>query len=190
MITRIYSKLLLVTLLFLPLISTAATPAWEIVPDKSSLTFIATQNNAPVNGKFKVFSGDINFDPNQLNTSNATVYVDMNSVESTYEQMVQYLKTSEWFDVKDFPEATFKTTSFTKTGNDTYQVNGIMTIRGKSKPVTFSVKLGKYSATTAEATGVATIKRSDFDIGQGEWASTDQIKDEVTVNFALSAAKK
>ena len=46
------------------------------------------------------------------------------------------------------------------------------------------------SATKGLVEGSTVIKRSAFGVGQGEWASTDQIKDDVTVNFKVSANKK
>lgn len=191
MIIRFFcSRLLALSLLLLPVIAFAAAPAWQINSSQSSVTFTATQNNAPVKGSFKSVTGTINFDPKQLNSSNATITVDMNSVDSSYAQVADTLKSTEWFDVKDFPHAIFKTTSFTQAGDDTYQVKGMLTIRDKTQPVIFIVKLEKFTTDSAKATGSTTLKRSMFGVGQGEWASTDQIKDDVTVNFTLSAVKK
>ena len=52
---------------YTPTLTHATTPKWNIIPGDSTISFTATQNNAPVMGQFKDFSGDIAFDPTQLN---------------------------------------------------------------------------------------------------------------------------
>lgn len=175
--------------LLIPL-SIAAAPQWQIVPNESELTFTATQNGAPVYGKFKKFTGDINFDPHQLNTSAVKIVVDMNSVSDSYNQLVTTLKGKDWFDVQHFPQTIFKSTEFTKTGENTYQSKGMLTIRDKTLPVTVNFLLDSYSPSKAHAKGSATISRTAFGVGQGEWANTSTIKDNVQVNFTLSGVKK
>src|SRR5690348_13839148 len=101
----------------------AAQSAWQIVPNQSAITFTATQNNAPVTGKFTTFSGDINFDPAQLNSSNVKIVVNIGSVATSYKDVGDTLKTADWFDIKHFPQAVFKSSSFTKTGDNKYQSN-------------------------------------------------------------------
>lgn len=177
-------------LLFLSFSSFAAVPTWQIIPNESHLTFTATQNGAPVSGEFKTFSGDIAVDPNQLNASHVKVIVDVASVTSSYQQVADTLKSSDWFDVKIFPQAIFEAHEFSKTGDKTYQVKGILTIRNKTVPITLDVTQEEYSSSKAKVNGNTTIKRSVFGVGQGEWAATDTIKDEVQINFVLSVVKK
>src|SRR5579862_9622098 len=111
--------------LFLTSISLAATcafaavTAWKIIPNESSLTFTATQNGAPVTGKFTNFSGDINFDPAQLDKSNVKIIVDIGSISDPYNQLTDTLKSSEWFNTKLFPQAVFQSSGITKTGDKT-----------------------------------------------------------------------
>ena len=175
----------------LSLLSTvaAAAPAWKIIPSQSSLTFTATQNNSPVSGKFKQFSGTINFDPDQLSTSAINIVVDIASVSTSYAEVGDTLKTPDWFDAKLFPQAVFKATQFTKTGSNNYEAHGILTIRDKSIPVTLAFTLKEFPPTKALATGETTLKRNQFGLGKGEWAKTDEVKDDVKVDFVLSAQK-
>ncbi len=167
----------------------AAVPKWQIVPDKSSITFTATQNNAPVTGEFKSFSGEINFDAEQLSNSNVTIVIDTASIKTSYADIAKTLISQEWFDAKTFPKATFKATSFSKTGENNFQANGTLTIRDKSSPVTLKFELQPVSKSTSVAKGETTIQRSTFGIGRGEWASTDNVKDEVKINVTLTATK-
>ena len=175
-------------LFFFPIMGQAAV--WQIVPDKSTLTFTATQNNSPVTGQFKSFSGNITFDPNQLATSQVDITVDLGSVTTSYKEVADTLVTDDFFDVKDFPKAEFKATQFKKINDKTYQANGTLTIRDKTLPVTLTFTLNQYTNVNAAVTGNASLKRTAFGVGRGEWASTDNIKDDVKINFTLTATKK
>lgn len=173
---------------FMPILAGATT--WQIVPKDSSLTFTATQNNAPVSGQFKTFTGEINFDPAKLDSSSVNIVVDVGSVTASYKDVADTLKTPDWFDTKVFPKAVFKASQFTKTGDKNYQAAGNLTIRDKTVPVTLTFTLDEYSPTNAHAAGSTTLKRSAFGVGRGDWASTDTVKDDVQVNFILSVVKK
>lgn len=177
----------LIFILFFSLKSFSATPRFQIVPDKSSLGFVATQNDSPVSGQFKKFQGTIQFDPQQLATSMVNIIVDMNSVNASYDQVADTLKAAEWFNVKIFPQATFKASKFKKTGDKSYQAEGTLTMRDKTLPLTLDFTLDEFSKTAAHVTGSAMLKRNAFGVGQGEWAATDSIKDDVKINFVVTA---
>jgi polyisoprenoid-binding protein YceI len=179
-----------IALLSLPLLAMAELPKWQIIPDKSSITFTATQNNAPVTGQFKTFTGEITFDSEQLSNSNVTITIDTDSVTTSYAEIAETLKKPDWFDVKIFPKATFKATSFSKMGDHSYQANGTLTLRDKSVPLSLTFDIRPITKTTSVATGETILQRTTFGIGKGEWANTDSVKDEVKVNFSLTATKK
>lgn len=177
-------------LIVMPLLASAAPPQWQIVPAESQLTFTATQNGAPVSGQFKTFSGDIHVDPNDLKNSSIDIVVDINSISAPFADLKETLITSDWFNVKLFPKAEFKATEFKKTGDKTYLATGTLTIRDQSAPATLNFTSEELSPNKWVVIGNTVIKRSTFGVGQGEWASTDEIKDEVTVNFKVVAVKK
>jgi polyisoprenoid-binding protein YceI len=173
-------------LLFFPMLAKAEMKAWEIVTNESNLTFTATQNNSPVTGKFNKFTGKINFDLSQLSASNVIIKVDTGSVFASYSDLVDALKASDWFNVKVFPEAIFEAQDFKKIGNMTYKAKGKLTIRNKTQPVVIKFIVEEATDTKARVKGSTTLKRSAFSVGQGEWASTVEIKDEVKVDFVLT----
>lgn len=173
-----------------PMIVYAAVPAWELVPAESSLTFTGTQNGAPASGKFKKFDGEINFDPAQLNDSHVKITVDMNSVSTSYSDLVETLLTSDWFDVKVFPTAVFAANHFTKTGTNSFNAEGKLTIRDKTVPVNIAFTEEELSPTKVRVKGSTVLKRTAFNIGTGEWGDLSVVKDDVQVNFVLVAVKK
>jgi len=177
-------------LLLCPLLGFAVPPHWQIDPAKSELSFTGTQNGAPVKGAFKTFSGDIQVDPNDLKNSSFSIIVDINSISASYGEVKTTLITPDWFNVKLFPKAEFKSTKIVKTGENSYQAEGLLTIRDKSQPATLIFTAKQPDANNGTVEGSTVIKRTMFGVGQGEWASTDAVKDEVTVNFKVSAVRK
>jgi polyisoprenoid-binding protein YceI len=175
--------------LFLPMLSLGAAPEWKIVPGESHLTFTATQNGAPVSGEFKKFTATINFDPGQLDNSNVKVVVDTSSISDPYNQLSDTLKGADWFNVKQYPQAVFTSTKFTKTGDKTYQTDGTLTLRDKTLPVILALTQEEYTNNKALFKGSTTIKRTAFGIGQGEWSDTKAVKDDVRIDFTISAVK-
>lgn len=185
------SKLLSIIIIFLvPLISYAIAPSWKIVSTESSITFTGIQNDAPASGSFKKFTGIINFDPNQLNDSKVKIEIDMNSVSTSYSDFTSTLITDDWFNVKLFPTAVFETSHFVKIGNDKYQANGSLTIRDKSVPVTLLFEAKELSKTKVLVEGNTTLRRTQFGVGQGEWADTEAVKDDVQVSFKITADRQ
>ena len=187
---KINLKKITLIFLILPLVAFADVPSWKIIPNESSLTFTATQNDAPVTGTFTNFSGEINFDPAQLDKSNVKIIVNVGSISDAYYQLADTLKTADWFNTKLFPQAVFQSTGFTKTGDKTYQAKGSLTIRNKTQPIVLNFTQQEYSPTKAKITGSTTIKRTAFGVGQGEWSDTKTVKDDVQINFTISAINK
>jgi len=163
----------------------ATLPQWQMVPEKSSITFTATQNDAPVKGEFKKFNADIQFDPAQLKDSHANITIDTSSINTSYQELAEALKMSEWFDVKTFPQASFKSKDFTKVGDNTYEAKGDITIRDKTIPASIKFTVENSTPSQLQTKGTTTLKRTAFGIGQGEWSDTKEVKDDVKVDFTL-----
>lgn len=185
-----WKKLACFFVMMLPVSCFADVPSWKIVPADSSLTFTATQNGAPVTGQFKSFTGDIYFDPNQLAADKVKITIDMASVSDAYNQLSDTLKTPDWFNIKIFPQAVFQSTDFVKTGDKTFECKGTLTIRDKTLPVTLMLTEELYSPTKAIFKGTTIIKRIAFGVGQGQWADTSAVKDDVQINFTVTAIPK
>lgn len=181
---------ILSTILLFPVCAFSSATQWQIQQDKSQLTFTATQNDAPVSGQFTKFDGEIYFDENHLAESHVEMTIDMNSVTASYSDLVDTLKMPDWFNVNVFPTAKFKAKTFTKKGDHVYEAVGDLTIRDKSQPATVSFTIKDMTQNATHVNGKAMIKRLMFGVGQGEWASTNEVKDEVQVTFSLTAFKK
>jgi hypothetical protein len=90
-----------------------------------------------------------------------------------------------WFNVAKFPTATFASTAIKASGAGKFAVQASSTIKGTSKDVTVPVALAQSGGVTT-ATGQFAIKRNEFKIGEGEWADTSQLADDVLVKFKIA----
>lgn len=124
-------------------------------------------------GRFDMASGTLTFDDKNPTKSALDVTIDMTTLDTPVPRLNDMLKTL--FRPEEYPAATFKSTSIMRTGPDTGQITGTLTIRDVSRPVTLSVRfnggehtpLGSYSL-GFEASGV--IRRSDFDLNKAIWS--------------------
>lgn len=181
--------LIFLLILLVPSIVLASAAEWRMIPEESSITFTGIQNGAPASGSFKKFSSVINLDPAQLNDSKVRIVIDMNSVSTSFSDFAATLITADWFNTKLFPQAIFESKQFVKIGDNKYQGNGTLTIRGKTEPVSITFVTEALSKNKGRVKGSVTLKRTTFGIGQGEWADTDAVKDEVQVDFVITADK-
>jgi polyisoprenoid-binding protein YceI len=90
-----------------------------------------------------------------------------------------------WFNAPKFPQATFTSTAFKALGGGKYEVAGKLSIKGQAQDVTVPLTMTQTGPTTV-ATGVLPIKRLAFKIGEGDWADTSMVADDVQVKFKLS----
>jgi len=162
--------------------------AWT-VQRGGSLTFSATWSGNPIEGRFNRWTADILFSPEALDRSKLTVGVDMASAVTGDAQRDESLPSGDFFDTAEHPKATFTASKFRKTGEGKYVADGTLDLRGVKKPLSLPFSL-KIDGDTATARGVTTLDRTVFGVGQGEWASTDQIAAGVKVSFQLTAKRK
>lgn len=157
--------------------------------DKSALTFGYKQMGVGMNGNFKKFAAQLSFDPANLAASKAQLDIDLASIDVGSDEGNDEVVGKPWFNVKAFPKATFVTTAIKSTGANKYEVTGNLTIKGKTKVVTApaTVTIAGKQATFDGALG---ILRSDFSIGEGEWAKFDTVANEIQIKFHILANAK
>ena len=162
--------------------------AWTVAKS-STLGFSVAWAEDTITGQFKRWSADILFSPDALDRSKLTVSIDMASAATGDDQRDSSLPSEDFFATATHPKATFTASKFRKTGEGRFVANGVLDLRGVKKPVSLPFSL-KIDGDTATARGVTTLDRTAFGVGQGEWASTDQIGGKVKVSFALTAKRK
>ena len=174
-------SLALVAASFSPL---AAQAQQSIVPAQSEVAFTSRQMGVPVEGRFKRFSAQVAFDPTRLATSKIAFTVDTGSADISREANAELPK-SEWFNVAQFPQASFTSSSIKRLDANRFEVAGKLSIKGVSSDVVMPVTLAQTGAITV-ASGAFPIKRLSFRIGEKEWADTSMVADEVQVKFKIA----
>ena len=167
--------------------ASGATP-YGMDAARSTLSFVATQTGAPVEGRFHEFRADIVFADEDLANSSFEVTVTTKSVDTGEDDRDETLRGSDLFAVKKFPTARFVTTGFKRTGTDRYEASGKLTLRDVTREIRFPFTFERRTtADGAEARleGSVELNRLDYGVGQGDWKDTTWVADEVTVKFAL-----
>lgn len=156
--------------------------AGTIDSGKSTVTATFKQLGVAVDAKFKTFSGQIDFDPANPATGKAQLTLATTSFDLGDPEYNKEVQKKEWFNSAQFPQATFISTSIKSVGGDKLQVQGKLTIKGKTLDANFPVSF-KQDGKTQIFDGSLPIKRLYFSIGEGEWKGTDTLADEVIIKF-------
>ncbi|HRH17886.1 MAG TPA: YceI family protein [Aquabacterium sp.] len=174
--------------LCLPVVTHAAAPVTvtpaRLLPAASEVTFTARQIGVPLEGRFKRFDAQIALDPKQPQSGKVSFSVDLGSVSVGPETDAELIK-PEWFNAVKFPKATFVSTVIQSGGPGRFQVTGKLMIKGQSRDLVVPVTLSNAGAQTV-ATGSFMLKRLDFKVGDGDWADTSVVANEVQVRFKLA----
>ena len=165
-----------------------AADSWTVDAEASTLGFVATQGGNEFTGQFGAWQADIAFSPDDLANSQVTVTIDMASADAGANDRNSQLPSSDWFDVDTHPTATFATTGFTHLGGDDYQATADLTIKGVTLPVTLPFTL-VVDGDTAAVAGSLTLVRTDYQVGEGQWASGSTVGLDVTVVVDLTASR-
>ena len=160
----------------------------EVDLARSSITAISKQMNVPVEGIFKKFSAHISFDPARPASGIAQLTVDVGSYDLGDASYDSQVIGKSWFDAKTYPTATFVSSAIAAVGGNRYNVTGQLTIKGKSETVVVPVTLTRRD-NMQSLDGTLSIKRSQFDIGTGEWKDTSIVADDVAIKFHIVATK-
>jgi polyisoprenoid-binding protein YceI len=154
----------------------------KVVAEKSHIRFAFKQMNVPVEGRFRKFDATVSFDPKKPEATKAEFEVDLASIDLGNAEGETEARRKPWLNVEAFPRAKFVATAVKATGPGRYEATGPLTIKGVSLNVAAPFTL-------VDAGGMRTVegqfplKRLQFKIGEGPWADTETVADEVTVRF-------
>lgn len=166
----------------------APTPALaqqKLDAAKSEMLFVSKQMGVPVEGRFRKFDAQIAFDPKKPEAGKVAFTIDMGSATLGVPETDAELPKAPWFNVPKFPQATFQSSAIKAVGGGKFEVAGKLAIKGSSRDVVVPVALTQAGGTTT-ATGAFAIKRLEFKIGEGDWADTSMVANDVQVKFKLN----
>ncbi len=173
---------------------TVPTGVWEIDPAHSSVGFsVRHLMVAKVRGRFTAFAGTISAAPDPAN-STVQVEIDTASVDTREDTRDGHLKSPEFLDVEQWPSMTFVSTAVHYSGGERFQVDGDLTVRGVTRPVTLDgeftgVQQDPWGGTRAGFEARTEFNRKDFGL---DWNAVLEgggvlVGDKVTVELEIEA---
>jgi polyisoprenoid-binding protein YceI len=141
--------------------------------------------------RFDKATGKITIDK-EAKKGTVDVVIDTQSVNTGYALFNEHIQAEDFLATAKYPEATFKSNKVNFEGDKVTSVDGQLTLKGITKPVTLKVTsflcmphpMAKKDACGANA--VTQVKRSDFNMGK----HAPYVGDEVTIDIPIEAIKE
>jgi len=172
--------------------ASADETAWFVVdPVHSTLIFaIDHMGLTTFYGRINSPTGEFQLNLSDPTASSFEISVKAEDIDTGADDRDKHLKSGDFFDAKQFPEITFKSTAVTRSGKATFAVTGNVTLHGITKPINAVIEhIGTKDTrggTKSGFTAKFTIKRSDFGMTYGK----GMIGDEVTLMIGIEGRKK
>ena len=169
----------------------AAATTYRIDPVHSSVGFTIRHFFSPVPASFTKFSGEITFDRDNPANDSVVANIDVASIDTRNQTRDNDLRSPHFFEVAKFPMATFKSTSWKPTGENTFDVTGDLTLHGVTKPVVLAVKSlgfgpGMQGHEISGWEAKTTLNRNDFGITR----YPKMLGDHVPITITIEADKQ
>lgn len=168
---------------------------WDIDPVHSEVSFVVRHMVvSKVRGRFDGFEGTIVTAPDPLE-STVEATIDARSINTNQEQRDAHIRSADFLDVDNHPQITFRSSVVHPAGNH-FLVDGDLTIRGVTKPVSLELEVNgftpdPYGGTRAGFTATTEINRQDFEVSyNGPIPGADNamvLSDKVTLNIEVEA---
>lgn len=174
------------------LLAVATEPAkadtWAVDHQRSRLGFELVESGNPVGGQFTRWAADIRYDPAEPAAARVRVQVETASAFTGERRRDEAMVGPDWLDSLRVPTAVFEAEGFRALGGDRLEATGTLRLRDGVRPLTLTFTL-EVSGDEARARGRATLVRTQFGIGQGQWAGLTVVALEIAVTFDLVARR-
>ena len=166
----------------------APPPAWVVLREASTIELTIRALGGSQHGRFEDWRGDITFDPEAPERTRATVLVQAASLRMRSSALTSRARGSGLLDTARHPVVRFELRSLRPLGGSRYTARAEVTIKGRTRPVSFPVDL-RVTGDRAHLAGAFTLDRTEFGIGTtGAWNRL--VGREVTVRVALQARRQ
>ena len=171
-------------LFLLGLATQFAFAAQTVDIERSEISFGFQQQGVPGGGKFQKFSAQATFVPSKPEITKARVDIDMTSVDLGDKGWNQDIQTASWFDTRQFPVSSIVVTGGIMRSPGRYESPGKLTLQGAAHDVVVSFR-SRIEGGALVLEGDVPLKRVPFKVGDGAWADTSVVANEVSVRFKL-----
>jgi polyisoprenoid-binding protein YceI len=145
----------------------------------SALTFAGKYQGEVFTGRFPGFATTFSFDPAQLATAKLDVAIPLATATTGNDDYDGELRGGDFLASAKFAQARYTATKFRALGGNRYAADGMLSLRGTSKPVT--LEFTWTPGAKPVLSGKATVSRLAFGVGGGDWADTSLIPDAIAI---------
>lgn len=171
----------------------AAAAVYTVDAVHSTVIFsVMHMNTGRSYGRFNDVQGTFTVDTAKPEASKVEITIKADSIDTANKGRDDHLKSPDFFDVKQFPTATFRSTKVEKKGDKNWSVTGELALHGVKKEVTIPLELtGEGKGRNGEALigfhGTFSIQRSAYGMEYGKGNLGDQV--DLIVSVEAAAAK-
>jgi polyisoprenoid-binding protein YceI len=151
----------LLTLCTLPSVSHAQIPVYEVTPVESTVKF-GVESSVPIKGTFTEWTASLKFSSPDVRSAVLDIEIQADSVDTGSGLKNSKLKSKDFFNVKESPAITFKSTKVVQTGPNTFDVEGDFTVRGVTKAEKLTVRDNGKGTTSGSIVGAMAFDRKDY----------------------------
>ena len=176
----------------------AVKTTWGIDPAHSEIFFkVKHMMVSTVTGAFKEFEGTLESESDDFEGAKISFSADVKSIDTNNEQRDEHLRSDDFFNAAQYPTMTFKSTSFTKKSNGSFELVGDLTIRDNTREVMLDVEyngtaVDPYGQTKAGFEMSGKINRKEFGL---KWGAVTEaggvvVSDEVRLVLNVQLVKQ
>ncbi|WP_276133520.1 YceI family protein [Polluticoccus soli] len=171
---------------------------WKLDPMHSEVLFkVKHLMITTVTGHFKTFDLNVETEGDDFTkASKISFTADIDSISTNNEQRDAHLKSADFFDAASHAQLTFEGKSLKQKGDD-YVLEGDLTIRGTTQPVSLNVEYGgivvdPYGQTKAGFTVNGKISRKEFGLTWSAVTEAGQVvvSDEIKIHAEIQLVKQ
>jgi polyisoprenoid-binding protein YceI len=165
-----------------PRASYAQVPTYEVTPTESSINF-GVESSVSIKGIFEKWNASIKFSSSDVRSAVLDIEIEANSVNTGSHVKDNKLKGKDFFNAKESPLITFKSTKIIQTGPNTFDIEGNFTIRGVTKTEKLTLTSDSKGTPTGNLDGSMAFDRKDYGMTSG--IPLIKIANRVEVNVRL-----
>jgi polyisoprenoid-binding protein YceI len=172
----------LVVFCIFPLANHAQVPVYEVTPVESTIKF-GVDSSIPIKGTFDKWTATIEFSSQDVRSAVLDIEIEADSVNTGSGLKNNKLKGKDFFNTKDSPIISFKSTSVIQTSPTTFDLQGDFTIRGVTKTEKLTLTATGRGSTSGSIDGTMAFDRKDY--GMNKSIPFIKIANRVEVNVSL-----
>ncbi len=156
----------LVVFCIFPSANRAQVPVYEVTPEESSIKF-GVDSSVSIKGIFEKWNASIKFTSRDVRSAALDIEIEAGSVNTGSHMKDNKLKGKDFFNVKESPTITFKSTKIVQTGPYTFDIEGNFTIRGVTKTEKLTLTSDSKGTPSGSLDGIMAFDRKDYGMTSG-----------------------